>query len=201
MAGRREGRFGTGLALFGEVVIVGALVALLVLPVVTALPALAAGAAHLRRHLSGDSVRVADLLRDFVAACRALWAAGLAVTGIALVLLWNLSLAQADVLPGAGGLLMVTPLMLLALGVVLLRAAAGWRQDGTKGPALLRESAERAVRDPGGSVLLAFGWLMCAVFVWMLLPLALLAGGLLALAAIAVEQRLAARDQVAESDL
>ena len=199
---RRSGgkRLGASLALFGEVVIVGVLVAVLALPVVTALPALAAGAAHLRRHLSGDSVRVADLLRDFAAACRSLWAAGLAAAVAALVLLWNLSLAQADVLPGAGGLLLVTPLMMAALGVLVLRAAAGWRPERAEPLSLVRESAEGAVRDPAGSVLLAFAWLMCAVFVWMLLPLALVAGGLLALAGIAVEQRSAARDQ-AESDL
>ncbi|MDT0346477.1 hypothetical protein [Streptomyces litchfieldiae] len=192
-------RWNTGLALFGEVVITGALVALLALPVVTALPALAAGTAHLRRHLSGDSVRVAELLRDFAAACRALWLAGLAFTGVALVLLWNLSLAQAGVIPGSGGMQAVTLVLLAAWAVLLLRTAAVWR-PGADAAGAVREAVGRAREDVAGSVLLAFGWALCAVFVWMLLPLFLLTGGLLALAAVAVEARAAARAEPADPD-
>ncbi|RBM19734.1 hypothetical protein [Streptomyces sp. PT12] len=186
----------TGLALFGEVVITGALVALLSVPLVTALPALAAGSAHLRRHLNGESVRVADVLRDFAAACRALWPAALAASAAALLLLWNLSLAQAGVVPGAAGLLVVTGLLLAALAVGTLRTADAWRRGGTAGEAV-REAAERARADVPGSVLLAFACAMCGVFVWMLLPLALVCGGLLSLATVAVTER-AAPDAAAE---
>ncbi|RKN06071.1 hypothetical protein [Streptomyces radicis] len=192
----RESRWSTGFALFGEVVITGALVALLSVPLVTALPALAAGTAHLRRHLDGESVRVAEVLRDFAAACRTLWPAALAVSAAALLLLWNLSLAQAGVVPGAAGLLVVTALLIAALAVGTLRTADAWRPGGTAGEAV-REAAERASADVPGSVLLAFACAMCGVFVWMLLPLVLVCGGLLSLATVAVTAR-AAPDAAAE---
>lgn len=178
-----------GLALFGEVVITGVVVAVLAVPLVTLLPALAAGVAHLRRQLTGHSVRMAELLRDFAAALRALWPAALGSLAVAAVLLWNLSLAQAGLVPGAGGLRVLTWALLLALAVLLLRLAAGWRPGDAGRAAPLRESAARAVADPGGSALLAAGVLLCGVFVWMLPPLVLLAGGLLALATVAVDAR------------
>ncbi|WP_062211430.1 hypothetical protein [Streptomyces sp. NBRC 109706] len=181
-------RWGGPLALFGEMVITGVVVAALAAPLVTALPALTAGTAHLRRQLAGESVRMADLWRDFTTAVRELWPLALGAVGAALVLLWNLSLAQAGVVPGSSGLRTLTWLLLLALAVLLLRAAADWR-PGAEPRALLRTTAERAVRDPGGSTLLAFAWLMCTVFVWMLPPLLLLTGGLLSLAALAIETR------------
>ncbi|NNH21986.1 hypothetical protein HLB09_02555, partial [Pseudokineococcus marinus] len=46
---------GPSLALLGEVVVVGVVVALAVVPLVTALPALAAGALHLRAHVRGEA--------------------------------------------------------------------------------------------------------------------------------------------------
>ncbi|SOD58579.1 hypothetical protein SAMN06297387_101219 [Streptomyces zhaozhouensis] len=201
-AGARRERAG-GLALFGEVVIVGAVVALLAVPLVTLLPALAAGVAHLRRQLTGHSVRMADLLRDFAAAWRALWRLSVGALAAALVLLWNVSLAQAGLVPGAGGLRVLTWALLLAWAVLLLRVAAGWRPGAEGGAgasaALLRGAAGAAVRDPGGSALLAAGVLLCGTFVWMLPPLLLLAGGLLALASVAVESR-AARGLGADDD-
>jgi hypothetical protein len=187
-------RWTAGFGLFGEVVITGVLVGLLTVPVVTALPALAAGTAHLRRHLSGESVRVADALRDFVAAWRALWRLALAFSGAALLLLWNLSQGQAGALPGSGGVVAVSLLLLAAWAVLLLRTAAVWRPEAASaGPELLRSTAGLLVRDPAGSLLLAFACGMCGVFVWMLAPLALLVGGLLALATVAIEARYAGR--------
>lgn len=181
-------RWTVGFAFFGEVLIVGALVAVLALPLVTLLPALAAGAGHLRRHLSGDSVRVADALRDFAAAWRGLWRVALGFTGAAVLLLWNLSLGQAGVVPGSGGVVAVSSVLLLAWAVLLLRTAAAWRQ-GADGGALVRGAAALLGRDVPGSVLLVFACAMCGVFVWMLLPLLLVTGGLLALAAVAVDAR------------
>jgi hypothetical protein len=198
MADRRGGensRWAFGLALFGEVVITGAVVAVLSVPVVTALPALAAGTAHLRRHLTGESVRVADLLRDFRAAWRVLWPAGLAAAGVALLLLWNLSLAQADVIPGSGGVLAVALLLLALLPVLMLRTAVVWRPERAL-PDLLREAADATRHDLAGSVLLLVACGMALMFVWMLPPLVLLTGGLLALAAVAVDLRARTRAAV-----
>ncbi|UCM87338.1 hypothetical protein [Streptomyces marincola] len=194
----RGKRWQTGFALFGEVVITGVVVALLTVPVVTALPALAAGAAHLRRHLGGDSVRMADLLRDFGAACRTLWPAALALSAAALLLLWNLSLAEAAVIPGSGGLLVVMWLLIAAWGVLLLRTAAAWRPE-RPAAGTVSVAARRMGEDVSGSVLLAFACGMAVMLVWMLLPLVLVAGGLLALAALAVEHRAAVRAEESEA--
>jgi hypothetical protein len=184
-------RWTTGFAFFGEVVITGGLVAVLSLPLVTALPALAAGSGHLRRHLNGESVRVADALREFAVASRGLWRAALGFTGAAVLLLWNLSLGQAGVIPGSGGVMAVSVVLMVAWLVLLLRTAAAWRADdeARHGGALVRGAAEHGWRDPVGSVLLAFACAMCGVFVWMLLPLLLVTGGLLSLAAVAVDLR------------
>ncbi|MGP4115321.1 hypothetical protein ACTWP5_31045 [Streptomyces sp. 4N509B] len=207
-------RWTAGLSLFGEVVITGAFVLLLALPVVTALPALAAGTSHLRRHVTGESVRVRDAFGDFAVAWRELWRLALGLTGVALLLLWNLSLGQADVLPGAGGVVAVSTLLLVAWAVLLLRLAVAWRPagetadatdlpdagdtadaaDAVRGgspwrPELLREAADRLWRDPAGSLLLVVACGMCVVFVWMLLPLLLLCGGLLCLATLGVSLR------------
>ncbi|MBL1066814.1 hypothetical protein [Streptomyces sp. 7-21] len=188
-------RWTTGFSLFGEILITGVVVAVLSLPVVTALPAVAAGVAHLRRHVTGRSVRMADLLRDFAAAWRALWAAAAGFTLVALLLLWNLSLGQAGVVPGSGGVRVASLVLLAALAVLLLRTAAAWEEGPREAAgaaaagALVRAAAQRAAGDVSGSVLLAFACVMCGVFVWMLLPLLLVTGGLLALATVAVEHR------------
>ncbi|MFI9464357.1 hypothetical protein [Streptomyces xiamenensis] len=181
-----------GLTLFGEVVITGVLVAVLTAPLITALPALAAGIAHLRRQLTGDSVRMADVWADFTAACRALWPLALAFPAAALLLLWNLSLAQTGLLPGGAGVRLVSMAALAAWAVLLLRTAAAWHRDATAGGAV-REAAVAAREDLTGSLLLALAAVMCVVFVWMLLPMILLAGGLLALAALAVQYRYAGK--------
>lgn len=195
-AGRMDGRrWHTGFALFGEVVIVGVLLALLALPLVTALPALAAGIAHLRRHLAGEGVEVARLLRDTAAAWRALWPLALAFPVAALLLLWNLSLAEAGVVPGSAALRWGSLALLVAWVVLLLRTAAAWRPGEPAPPAFdaLAEAVDAARRDPAGSLLLGAAAVMCAVFVWMLLPMLLFTGGLLALATVAVDLRRRAR--------
>ncbi|MDB1088634.1 hypothetical protein PJ985_13760 [Streptomyces sp. ACA25] len=183
-----RGTKGAGFALFGETVIVGVLVALLSVPLVTALPALAAGSTHMRRHVSGESARTGDLLRDFTAAWRGLWPAALVGTGLGLLLLWNLTLAEAGVIPGSAGVLAGSAGLLALLSVLMLRTAGAWR-PGCGPVGAVRTAAARTWRDPSGSVLLVLAAGMCLVFGWMLLPLLLLAGGLLVLAVVAVEHR------------
>ncbi|MFB4197103.1 hypothetical protein [Streptomyces carpaticus] len=185
-----------GLTLFGEVVITGVLVAVLAAPLITAVPALVAGTAHLRRQLTGDSVRLADVWADFTAAWRALWPLALAFPVAVLLLLWNLSLAETGLLPGGPAVYALSLVHGGALAVLLLRIAAGWRRDTHAGMAL-RDALTGTRDDLSGSLLLVLAAAMCLVFVWMLLPLALLAGGLLALAALGVEHRFAARTAAA----
>ncbi|UWM48633.1 hypothetical protein N0X72_06130 [Streptomyces carpaticus] len=181
-----------GLTLFGEVVITGVLVAVLAAPLVTAVPALVAGTAHLRRQLTGDSVRLADAWADFTAAWRTLWPLALAFPFAVLLLLWNLSLAETGLLPGGPAVYALSLVHGGALAVLLLRIAARWHPGTHLGTAV--RAAFTDIRDDlSGSLLLVLAAAMCLVFVWMLLPLALLVGGLLALAALGVEHRFAAR--------
>jgi hypothetical protein len=93
--------------------------------------------------------------------------------------------------------------------VVLVRATAAWSDDdwaprsaATSGAPssgatpgmgrvrlLLARGAARTRDDLPGSALLVGALAMCVVLVWMLTPLVLVTGGLLSLAAVAVETR------------
>ncbi|GIG27842.1 hypothetical protein [Cellulomonas marina] len=183
---------GGAFGLFGEVLVVGLGVSVLSLPVVTLLPAMAAGVAHVRRHLGDEPDAVADLGRLFLRAVRGVWAVALGVT-VLLGLLWvDLRLAASGAVPGGAAVLAVSALVAVALLVVLLRAAGAWR-DGERWADVLRAGARRAGDDLTGSALLVLALAMCALFTWMLAPLAVLVPGLLALAVVAVEHRRAAR--------
>jgi hypothetical protein len=186
--GREVPERGSRVALFSEVVLVGALAALLSLGVVTALPAGAAAVAHLRRHVDGRSDTVGDLLADFRAAWRDLWlVAVLGLTGFALLGLDAVE-ASSGALPGGPTVLVVLGLLSVALLVVLLRTAGCW-QAGSGGLPAVRTAARRATGDPVGDVLLLAAVGVCAVLMWMLPPLVVVAPGLLALAVAGVEQR------------
>ena len=182
------GRFG----LFSESLVVGLGVSLLSLPVVTALPAMAAGVAHLRRHLEGRSDTVADLWAEFRAACRGVWVVSVASVLLLFVLLFNLQVAGTGALPGGTGVRVFSAVMAVTLLVVLLRAAAGWTA-GASWKDVLRDAGRRTGDDLTGSFLLVVALGLCAVIVWMLAPLAVLVPGLLSLAVVAVERRATAR--------
>lgn len=203
MAGRtRQGGRGTGgetrtgatLGLLGEVLLAGVLVAVGSLFVVTAVPSLAAAVAHVRRQVSGREVGVGRFAREWWAAVRSLWPLGLAAVAVALLLMFDLQLATSGVLPGGRAVAIVVAVAAAVAVVVLLRAAGAWSdEEGTPVGAGAREAlgtgAERARDDLVGSTLLLVGVGLCTTFVWMLLPLVLLVGGLLALAVAGVEVR------------
>lgn len=178
------GRFG----LFSEMLVVGLGVSVLSLPVVTALPALAAGAAHVRRHLTGDTDRVVDLWHDFRAALRGVWPYAIGSLAL-LVLLWfNLAVTDTGALPGGTGVRVLTWLVIGVLVVALLRAAGGWHR-GAAWRDVMRDAGRRAGDDLAGSALVLLAVGLCGVIVWMLAPLAVLVPGMLALAVVAVEHR------------
>ncbi|GAA2026974.1 hypothetical protein WDZ16_05855 [Pseudokineococcus marinus] len=189
---------GPSLALLGEVVVVGVVVALAVVPLVTALPALAAGALHLRAHVRGEADGLRALAGRLRAAGRRPWGASLIVGGLVLVLLVDLSVVLlSPSRPPAPAL------AALAAGaavlVVLLRAAATWSPGEAWGP-LVRRAADRSLDDLAGSLLVLLSLGLAALLVWMLLPLALVVGGLVVLAAVAVEMRPAAGGRPATDD-
>ena len=176
-------------ALFGEVLLVGATVLLVSVPVVTAVPALAVGVRHLRRFLAGESDSISTAVRDLVPALRDLWPLGLLVPGALGVLAFNVWFAAAAGSPGARAAGAVSATVGVAGVVVALRTAGRWI-PGENWWLAVRAAAHRARRDLVGSALLVAAVAMCAVLVWMLAPLILLIGGLLVLAMLAVENRL-----------
>ncbi len=189
-----ETRTGAALGLLGEVLLAGVLVTVGSLLVVTAVPSLAAAVAHVRRQVSGREIGVGRFAREWWAAVRSLWPLGLAAVAVALLLMFDLQLATSGALPGGRLVAAVVAVAAAVAVVVLLRAAGAWSdEDGTPRGAGARDAlvtgAERARDDLAGSTLLLVGVGLCATFVWMLLPLVLLVGGLLALAVTGVEMR------------
>jgi hypothetical protein len=189
----------TRLSLFGEVGMVGVVVTVLSLPVVTAVPALAAGALHLRRHLSGEADSLGRLLRDVGPALRDLWWLGVLVPVVLLLTGWNLWLVLSAGLAGGAVIGPVSAGVGVVALVVTLRTVGTWH-PGARGRDAVRAAALRAGRDLTGSVLLVVAALLCGVLVWMLEAFVLLVGGLLAMAAVAVEHRWADRTGASEGD-
>ena len=184
-----ESRF----ALLGETLLTGLLVLVGSLPVVTLPAALAAGSAHLRRHLGGYDTSVRTFVHDWLAATRSLWALGVLLPVAAGAVVVNTGLTASGALPGASAVRWVTWVAAACAAVVLVRTAAAWSDDDPAGAGgvwpLLSRGVARTRDDLAGSALLLAALVMCVVLVWMLTPLVLVTGGLLSLAAVAVETR------------
>ncbi|MBO1752612.1 hypothetical protein J4G33_12435 [Actinotalea sp. BY-33] len=186
------------LGLLGETLVVGAAVAVVSIPLVTAVPAVAASVRHLRRHLLGEPDTLGALAREMVVAARDLWWVGLVLPIALLVLGFNLWAAAW--VPGGDVVRVVILAIAAALLVVVLRAAARW-VPGARATRLLADSARRSRADLAGSALLVVALGACGLLVWMLVPLLLVVGGLVVLAAVAVENRWDLRDADPEEGL
>ncbi|HCX84294.1 MAG TPA: hypothetical protein DHV14_03970 [Micrococcales bacterium] len=197
-ARRRQGRpvedmrrfGGGGVATFGEMIVVGLVVTALSLPVITAVPALAAGVHHLEQHLTDRADAMRDLLRSAWQAIRTGWWVGLLTAVVAFLLALNLSAALQGLVPGGAVLAGATAIIAVALGVWVCRAAALWR-PGARWGDLLTRGRELAVADPVGSVYVIVAFGVSAVVVWMLPPLVVLTPGMTAIALVAGQLRLA----------
>ncbi|MFJ6673724.1 hypothetical protein ACIQMJ_21655 [Actinosynnema sp. NPDC091369] len=171
------------LALLAEVLLIGVLVTVAALPVLTALPAAAAGAVLLRELVDEGRTptarRFAALLgqavRDPLAL--ALPAAVLVVGALDV-------LALLGGLPGAAALGPVIGVALAAVVVVLLRTAARWR-PGDRWAALVAEPS----RDWVGHAYLVVALAVVGLVVAQAPAFAVVVPGLLVLAAVAVERR------------
>ena len=175
----------TRFALFAEVLLTSVYVTILSLPLVTALPAVTAGAAHLRRHLAATDDSLGTVWADFREACRGVWLVSVgAVLALFLVVL-DLWAVSTGALPG--GLLVgaVSGGVGLLLVVALLRAAGSWT-PGAAWWQLARDGARGIPDDAVGSLLLVTALGVCVVLVWMLTPLIIVVGGLVSFAVVAV---------------
>lgn len=177
-----------GFALFAEMLLVGVIVSALALPVVTALPALAAGIGHLDRHAGLRSDRLGQLLTEFRGHLRGVWAYAIGLPLVAVLLVFNVLTASTASVPG-----LVVRWVSIALGasvaVVIMRAAArkaaaplSWREA-------MRLGRGDARRDLAGSVLLVVAAVLCVVVVWMLVPLIVLVPGMVTLAIVGIGYR------------
>lgn len=177
-------------ALFAEMVFIGAVVSLLSLPLVTMMPAAAAGVAHLQRHATMRGDRFSLLLGDFRTNLRGMRDAvplTLALGGLAL----NVWLLAVIDLPGAAIVRWVSICLGAGLAVVALRASsikaesrdAAWSR-------VIRSGADQAREDVRGSGLLVLALGICTVVVWMLPILVVVVPGMLVLATVAVQPRL-----------
>ena len=176
-----------GIALFGEVLLVGVLVGVASLPVVTALAAAGAGAV-LVDELVHDQRKPA--VRRFLALLAVslrepvVWMAPALLLGVGGLD----TLALAAGLPG-GRVLGPVLLVLLVFGLLCgIRGAARWR-PGHTWRATLGAAAPVVLRDWTGSGLLLGALVVLGVIVAGLPAFWLVAPGLLTLAAVAVEQR------------
>ncbi|WP_328909094.1 hypothetical protein OG230_06055 [Streptomyces sp. NBC_00234] len=174
--------------LFAECLLTGVWITLAALPLVTLLPACAAGCAHLRRHLDGRRGGLREFAADLREAVTTGWRASLLCWAALALLVFDWQVARSGLLPGGRLLAAVSVLGLLALAVAALRTAAAWRSGAAWAP-LVRGTARRTLTDPAGSLLLIGGFVALALTTWQVPPLAAPALGALAAAAVAVDRR------------
>lgn len=174
--------------LFGEVLTVGLLMALLSLAVVTLPIALAAGIRHLRRFVAAEDSRTTLFWQDVRVGIVPSLAVGVPAAVIAAVLGLDIVLAGTGALPGGQVIAVVGWAGLLVLAVALLIAAQQW--DPARGWAMaVRAVPQAAMSDAAGTAYLAATAVFAGVVTWMLAPLVIAGLGCAALAAVAIPER------------
>lgn len=176
-------------ALFGEVLMIGLLIALVGILVVTLPAGLAAGMRHLRRYIAGEDSALALFWRDVRASLLGGAALGAGALVLTLLLLLDIDLARSGFLPGGVVVEAVGWAGLAAVAIVLLSASAAWRPgSGWRGALRAVPGVLRA--DVRGVLYLAATAVFVGVVTWALPPLLLPVLGLAALAAVAIPERL-----------
>lgn len=174
-------------ALFGECLTAGLLVLLAAVPVVTLMPALAAGCAHIKAHVDGETTTVRAFFERVRVAVPGGWVLSVGVVVAFAVLAVDVVVLRTRVV-GGGVVAVVCGVAAVGLAVVVLRAAALWTV-GARWSAVVRAAARRGVSDFGGSLLLVMALGMLAVVTWQLPPLVLPMVGCVLMAAVAVDRR------------
>ncbi|MFD4474560.1 hypothetical protein ACFWPU_00380 [Streptomyces sp. NPDC058471] len=180
--------FGPRMTLFADVLALGVVTALACLPLITAPAALSTACAVVRG--TGDdrpatAGRYVALLRERFRPGD-LAAGAVALAGV-LLLAADLALAGAG-LPGAR-VFAVTAAAIGACAVIVGLRACSRPASLTDWRAAVREAAGDSARDMGGSALVLLALAASALCAWMMLPLAFLVPGPLALALTAIDVR------------
>jgi hypothetical protein len=169
-------------------------VAVLCVPVVTALAAFAAGCRHLNRFIDHEATSLPLLARDFWLAWTQGWGWAWSAGASVLVLVGAADLAlllnQAPGFRPPGGALAaaLTAAVVVLVLVVMMWAAAVW-EPGSRWREVAAVAARQALVDWPGSGLVATGLLVSAVLVWMLPVLVILGPGLWCFAVVATDRR------------
>lgn len=178
----------TSFALFGETLLVGVVVTAASVPGITALPALAAGVNHLRRHVADEAGGFGRAASDARAAWRDLWpVAVLLPLGLALLLL-NVVLAWSQAVPGSGPIGLLSGLLAALVVVGAVRVAGSWR-PGVSWREEVSRAGRETLRDPGGSCVLLVAVAGGLLLAWAVPALSVVVAGLVVLAALAVASR------------
>jgi uncharacterized membrane protein YesL len=177
-----------GFALFGEVLMVGLLIAVGGILLVTLPAALAAGIRHLRRYLNAEASPQRQFWRDYLKALPGGAVVGLVAALLVLLLVLDIDLANSGALPGGAAIAIVGWAGLAFAAVALLSAAATWSPETTWRTAVRQVPAAIAA-DPRGALFLGAAAALVCVLTWVLVPLAIPALGCAALAAVAVPAR------------
>ncbi|MEV6175522.1 hypothetical protein AB0L99_46015 [Streptomyces sp. NPDC051954] len=180
--------FGPRTTLFADVLSIGLATTLSSLPLITAPAALSTACAVLRG-VSNDEPATAGryfaLLRHRLRPGDLL-AGILAIAGTLLVAV-DLALAGAG-LPGAR-LFAIAAMTVTAIALTVALRACSRPESVSDWPTALRAAATDTVRDPAGSALVLLAVATAALCAWMMLPLAFLVPGPLALALAGVARR------------
>jgi hypothetical protein len=175
-------------ALFGEVLLVGVLVAIASLPVVTLPAAVAAGTRHLRRYALADDAPLVFFWRDLRSALLGGIGIGFAALVAVGACLFDIGLAASD--PSPIGIAMrlvgVTGLVVVAVGMLL--AASLWTPEHgwSRAVGRLRDELDR---DPAGLGYLVVVVGFVALITWQMAPLLVPGLGCAALALVAIPVR------------
>ncbi|PSL52786.1 hypothetical protein B0I31_11173 [Saccharothrix carnea] len=180
-------RFAAGFALFGECLTAGLLVLLAALPVVTLVPALAAGCAHIKAHVDGETTSVRAFFERVRVALPGGWAVSLGVVVGFAVLVVDVVFLRTRV-AGGGFVAVVCGVAAVGVAVVVLRVAALWA-PGTRWPSVLRDASRRSAADFTGSLLLVMSLAVLLIVTWQLPPLVVPMLGCVLMAAVAVDRR------------
>lgn len=187
------------LALFAEVVLTGVLALLGGLVVLTVPAALAAGVAHLRRHVHGSPTTLRQFARDWLRAIPATLPLAIGLVLIGALVTINFDIAGTGALPSAD-LVRVVSLSLLVVAVtVTVRAAGCWSDEEGVGRdlgavALTRAAWRRTAGDPSGSLLVTVATAAAALLPVLVQPLVVVVGGLVCMAVVAVDVQAAMRN-------
>ncbi|MFI9008070.1 hypothetical protein ACIGNX_12640 [Actinosynnema sp. NPDC053489] len=176
-----------GFSLFAECLTAGVLVLLAAVPVVTLLPAVAAGCAHIKAHVDGEATSLRAFFGRVRAGLPGGWVASVGVVVGFAVLVVDVVVLRERV-AGGGFVAVVCGVVAVGLAVVVLRAAAAWA-PGAGWAAVLREGGRRSVADFGGSLLLVVALAVLVVVTWQLPPLVVPMVGCVVMAAVAVDRR------------